>query len=273
RLYARQDQGCERLEPLARHLAGQDDHASKGSREGPGQVTSGESNSIPVGARAMKYPAVIGEFDTMREVAAGKSLARFGDGGLQMMYGAGYGRQKGSLAIATELFNVLNQPAENCLVGTPTLDPNGPKYQNWLKHQERFERVIQRAGPFYSAFVTRPDSAPWIETEEYLQLVLSVWSGKRSVLVCEPSNKLLPVMKRTAGALEHVECPSYECYPLINTLKRAILKHKPEVVVLSCGVTATCLANRLAGEGVHTLDFGSAGGMMARLSEPKEEEP
>lgn len=220
----------------------------------------------------MNYPKVIGEYETMRQVAAGQSLARFGDGELKMMYGASYVRQKGSLAIATELFNVLNHPAELCLIGIPTLDDRGPKYESWLRHRERFERVIQRRGPFYSAFVTRPDSAPWIETPEYLQLVISVWRNKRALIVCEPTNKLLPVMRSTAAALEHLVCPSYECYPLIAQFEHEILRARPQVVVLSCGVTATCLANRLAGHGIHTLDFGSAGGMMARLSE-KEEQP
>lgn len=220
----------------------------------------------------MKYPTdVVDEFETMRRVVAGASLARFGDGELKMMFGSSYVRQKGSLAIATELFNVLNHPADGCLVGIPTLNPKGPKYENWIRHAERYERVIQRSGPFYSAFVTRPDSAPWIETQEYLDTVLSVWRGKRALLICEPTNKLLGVLVNTAAALEHLPCPSHECYPLIGKFEKHVLKARPQVVVLCCGVTATCLANRLAGHGVHTLDFGSAGGMMARLSEAQEE--
>lgn len=222
----------------------------------------------------MKYPqSIAGELETMTKVAAGASLARFGDGELKMMFGKSYVRQRGSLAIATELFNVLNHPAEQCLVGIPTLDPKGPKYENWTRHVERYERVIQRPGPFYSAFVTRPDSAPWIESQEYLRLVLSVWANRRALIVCEPTNKLLPVMRATAGSLQHIQCPSHESYPLIGKFEREILAAKPEITVLCCGVTATCLANRLAGHGLHTLDFGSAGGMMARLHEAAEPAP
>lgn len=219
----------------------------------------------------MNYPTdVADEFETMRRVVDGASLARFGDGELKMMFGSSYVRQRGSLAIATELFGVLNKPAESCLVGIPTLNPKGPKIENWLRHKERFERVIQRSGPFYSAFVTRPDSAPWIETQEYLDLVLSLWRGKRVLLIAEPTNKLRNVLIDTAAALEHLTCPSHECYPLIGKFEQHALKRSPDVVVLCCGVTATCLANRLAGHGLHTLDFGSAGGMMARLCEAKE---
>lgn len=215
----------------------------------------------------MKYPQVIGEFETMAAVVAGKSLSRIGDGELKMMFGASYSRQKGSLKIATELFNVLNHPTEHCLVGIPTLDARGPKYQNWLRHRDRFEKVIQRTGPFYSAFVTRPDSAPWIEQPDYLALVLKVWAHKRVMLVSEPTNKLRWLMERTAGELIYRECPSEEMYPLIGQYEREILKVKPDIAVLSCGITATCLANRLAAQGIHALDFGSAGGMMVRLYE------
>lgn len=216
----------------------------------------------------MKYPTQIAdEFETMRKVAAGKSLARFGDGELKMMFGSSYVRQVGSIEIATELFNVMNAPAEECIVGIPTMDRRGPKVANWQRHIDRFERVIQRPGPFYSAFVTRPDSAPWIETPEYLDLVLSCWRGKSVVLVSEPTNKLIKILRATAGSLVHLECPSEGCYPLINQFELEVWLQRPQIAILSMGVTATCLANRLAARGVQALDFGSAGGMMARLFE------
>lgn len=214
----------------------------------------------------MNYPRdVVGEFATMRAVADGASLARFGDGELKIIYGSSYVRQTGGIKIATELFNVLNHPAPGCLVGIPTLDPAGPKYTNWLRHKERFAQVIQRDGPWHSAFVTRPDSAPWIECESYRDLVLSCWRGKRVAAVCESTSKMLPVLRRTAKSVAHVECPSHQAYGVIADLRAAIKRTGADLAVLCCGVTATALANRLAGRGLQAIDFGSAGGMMARL--------
>ena len=215
----------------------------------------------------MNYPQVADEFETMRRVADGASLARFGDGELKMIYGSSYVRQEGSLKIATELFNVLNHPAPGCLVGIPTMDERGPKFANWQRHRERFENVIQRAGPFYSAFVTRPDSAPWIECGDYLELCLSVWRGKRVTLISEAGSKLRTVLARTARMVEWVECPSSGCYAVIKNLQGEVKRARGQLVVLSCGVTATALANRLTARGVHALDFGSVGGMLARLLE------
>lgn len=215
----------------------------------------------------MKYPPVLGEFETMRLAAGGLSIARAGDGEAKVICGSSYVRQRGSLTLATELFNVLNHPAPNCLPCIPTLDPRGPKYENWLRHQARFETLLHRQGRWGSAFVTRPDSAPWIETPAYYELMLSCWQGKRAVLISEPNNKLVKLMQRTAGELHYIACPSEECYPLIDAFEQEVAALKPQVAVLCLGVTATCLANRLAWRGVHALDLGSVGGMLARLAD------
>jgi hypothetical protein len=208
---------------------------------------------------------VADEFQTMSVVAAGKSLARFGDGELKMMFGQSYVREQASLAIATELFNVMNKPAPELIVGIPTMNPLGPKYENWLRHVERFEYVIQREGPWYSAFVTRPDSAPWIETQAYLRLVSSIWKDRHAVLLAEPTSKLARILRLTSLDLQHIYCPRSGSYAKIDAFEAMIVAAQPEIAVLSCGVTATCLANRLALRGVHAIDFGSVGGMLARL--------
>jgi hypothetical protein len=218
----------------------------------------------------VKYPTVLDEFDTMRLVAAGASLARFGDGELKLMHGASYSRQKGGARLAAELRAVLNNPAPGCLVGLPTMNPEGPKYPNWTRHRARFEAVLARRGTTWgSAFVTRPDSAPWIECPAYLDLCVSCWAGRDVVLLCEPTNKLLPVLRETARSVRHVECPSTECYRIIGDLQAAVMEGPPgALAVLSLGVVATCLANRLTAAGWQALDFGSVGGLLSRLLWP-----
>lgn len=218
----------------------------------------------------MKYPdKVFDEFVTMQRVADGASLSRFGDGELKMMCGQGYFREPPSLDIQVELRSIFNRPAEGCMVGIPTLDPRGPKFENWLRHKNRFESVIGRAGPWYSAFVTRPDSAPWIETLEYFDLVVSCWAGKKIVVVCEPTNKLLAILSYTASNFVHIKCESSRMYRRLRSMEREIISHRPKFVIISMGVSATCLANRLARRGIQALDFGSAGGMMVRLMQRK----
>lgn len=215
------------------------------------------------------WPAVLGELETMRRVAAGASIARFGDGEFKIIYGSGYVREPPNLKLGTELFEVLSREQPGLLVGIPTMDPAGPKIASWRRHHDRFLRILPER-EYVSAFVTRPDSAPWTETVEYLEAVEAVWRGRRAVIVCSTGNKILQAVRQTAARTWHVACPYERSYAVIGRLEREVLALAPDVAVLSVGPTATCLAARLARAGVQAVDFGSAGGFIARLRALRE---
>jgi len=65
--------------------------------------------------------------------------------------------------------------------------------------------------------------------------------------------------------LKHVACPHSEAYGKIDELEQAIVETEPTIALLSCGPTATCLANRLALRGIQAIDVGSAGGYLLKL--------
>lgn len=212
----------------------------------------------------MNYPDVVGEFDTIRKVLTGYSLARFGDGELKMSHGFGYRRQVGSPQLAHELGSILRIPHPRCLVGIPTMDPAGPKYESWIRHRDRFISVLNPSVRYHSAFVSRPDSAPWIDDKEYGELVQSIWAGKRTVVLCEKNGSMYRAVAPAAGLVRHVRCPTHQAYDVIAQLENSILSFEPEVVILSCGPTATCLANRLTRRGLQAVDLGSAGQFITR---------
>lgn len=201
----------------------------------------------------------------MELVAKGFSLARFGDGEMKMAEGFGYAREPGGPKLAAELMRTLRTPHVRCLVGVPTFDPEGPKYNNWLRHKPRFETLLQPKHPYYSAFVSRPDSAPWINCPEYGQLVESIWRDKLAVVVCEKSGSMLQTVKLGADWVTHVACPHREAYAEIDRIEDKVRAAKPDVVIMAAGPTATCLANRLAADYIHAVDLGSAGGFLGRL--------
>lgn len=215
---------------------------------------------------ALKYPSVIGEFDTVHKILDGFSIARFGDGEFKMSDGKGYRRQEANRKLASELKQVLHDPNERCIVGIPTMDQCGAKYENWLRHYDRFVGMLSPTLQYYSAFISRPDSAQWIMVREYAELFQKLWVGKKAVVVCEPDNSLLGVVQKTARKVLHVSCPSTEAWGLIGHFERSILKSRPDVALLSVGPTATCLANRLS-DRVHTIDAGSCGGFIRKLLE------
>ncbi len=218
----------------------------------------------------MSYPSVIGEFQTIAAILTGKSIARFGDGELKLTDGKGYSHQEPSDQLAAELLQILQHPHQNCLVGIPTMSPEGPKYENWLRHEGRFLRLLNPDVQYYSAFITRPDSAPRINCIEYAKTVERIWRGKKLVIVSEKKNSIISAARPAAREWIHIKCPRREAYEQIDTLEAEILATKPDIVLLSCGPTATCLAHRLAVKGIHAIDIGSAGGFLFRLLNVKK---
>lgn len=218
----------------------------------------------------MTYPQVIGEFETIAAILTGKSIARFGDGELKLMDGKGYLREPECKKLGDELLSILQQPDPKCIVGIPTMDPTGPKYEGWIRHEKRFARLLNPEVQYYSAFITRPDSAPRINCIEYAKTVERIWRGKRVTVLCEDKDcSVYKLARLSAKKLKWIGCPHREAYAEIDRFENEIASSRPDVALLSCGPTATCLANRLAARGIHAVDIGSAGGYLLKLLNPK----
>jgi hypothetical protein len=205
------------------------------------------------------YPAVVGEFATVAALLEGDSLARIGDGELKLLEGKEYVRQKRNPSLTRELRAWVHAPA--CPIGLPTMDPAGPKAANWERYRERFLNYF-KAGDgreYLSAFISRPDSAPWIDTSSYEAAVRRLWAGRRAVVVAHAGHPLLPVVAADARSVMHIECRTHEAYAQIEDLERAVLRAGVDIALLSCGPTATCLAQRLAGRGLQAIDCGRLG--------------
>ena len=223
-----------------------------------------------MGARALKYPQVKDEFETIAELFLGRSMARFGDGELKLVAGGHAAREPANPNLASELSEILHAPTRDCIVGIPTMDPRGPKYSTWSKHIHRFGPLLSPSVEYYSAFISRPDSAPWIESFEFCDRLRGLWAGKRVVVVCERKGSIFRAVRPDAGHISHVECPTHRSYERIEWLMNQALRAAPELVVLSAGPAATCMANRLARAGVQALDLGSAGKFLYRNLWPDE---
>jgi hypothetical protein len=213
---------------------------------------------------AVSYPKVFGEFATIRKLLDGFSIARFGDGEFKMADGQGYRREEANPVLARELKTILATPSATCVVGIPTMDLAGAKIHNWLRHVVRFRMMVSDDVKYYSAFISRPDSAQWINTVEYADLFQRVWSGKKVAAICESDNSMLRLLERSARKVDHIECPSYGAFSMIDRFERAARKSRADVVMMSCGPTATCLANRLSRH-MQAIDFGSGGGFLLKL--------
>jgi hypothetical protein len=216
------------------------------------------------------YPRVLSEFDTVRRLLKGLSIARFGDGELKILGGKGYSREAPNSRLTDEMRTLVDSTHEDCMIGIPTMDPAGPKYMNWLRHEARFIRYFRKGdGHRYgSAFISRADSAADnLESREYVDLISRLWAGReRVVVLSETTSKLLTHARAKAASVIHVECPHVAAYSVSDDLERAIAEAEPSIALLSCGPTATCLAHRLARRGIQGVDLGSIGALLLRWS-------
>lgn len=212
----------------------------------------------------MTYPFVFDEFKTIAKVAEGYCLARLGDGELKIAYGAGYVREPANQKLSREMMRVLEHTDPRCIVGIPTMERRSPKYASWIRHADRFERILPPGHDWYSSLVTRPDSAPWIFTKAYGESVQALWAGKKVAVICEAEGSMVRTVSKAAKSVQHIICPRRESYAIIHDLERAARRSKADIIIMSVGPTATCLANRLARRGLHAVDLGSAGGFIAK---------
>jgi hypothetical protein len=212
----------------------------------------------------VSYPRVLDELDTIYAAIAGANIARCGDGEAKIACGKGYVRQNPNEALSEEMRTLMRSPNPGCLVCIPTLDPSGPKYENWLRHEQRLISLCNPEMLYGSAFISRPDSSPWINNQSYAQIVARLWRDKRAVVICEKSGSMVKAVRCHAAKVVHISCPRYQAYRVIDRMEQRILEINPDIAILAVGPTATCLANRLAGK-VHTIDLGSAGGFLSRL--------
>ena len=218
-----------------------------------------------VGRGVKTYPDVMTEMETLSLVATGTSLARFGDGELrQAAHVVNIKPQIADAALTRRLRSILRDSGD-CLVGIPNILARGPKDAHWRTYERYASLLSERR--YGSAFITRPDSAPWINVESYWQLLHSLWVGRDITLVRGAQKSLTrdDLIRWGAGEVREILCPPQNAWAQYNTILSEI--GTPKHSVLIClGPTATVLAVDLCAKGVHAIDLGHVG-MFAKKRE------
>ncbi len=198
------------------------------------------------------YPDVVGEFDTLRAVCAGKSLARYGDGEFKLAYGgSGIKSQIGHPMLAARLREILSDSGD-CLVGIPNIRSQTPKFSFWQKFERSADQLSERQ--YYSSFISRPDSAPWIDTDEYWALLESLWIGQDVTVVRGSGKSLAPDDLTGAKTITDVLCRKQHAFQDYDEIIDRI--GTPKRALICLGPTATVLAVDLCARGVHAIDLG-----------------
>lgn len=212
------------------------------------------------------YPQVIGEVETLKLISEGKSIARYGDGELRLATGGTcVSQRQAPLKLRQELCTILANPGK-CLVGIPNVFSDSPKQVNWLKYAGPNYVSLYKQKCYVSSFITRPDSAPWIDTDSYWNQLELLWTKRHTILVRGKQTSLLAdELAQKASSIYEVVGPEQDAYSEINELEYNILRYGPkfnEPIILCLGPTATVLAHRLAERGLWAMDLGHVGMFM-----------
>lgn len=220
----------------------------------------------------MIYPKCLTEAETVERALKGANIARYGDGEFRICQGGNCASQSYEKGLAQELRAILEKAPSGCLPCLPNPYGGTPRKAAWVKY-ERAARLGQQE--YGSAFITRPDSAPWIDNAVYWERIRDLWRDKDVVLVKGSERSLRLGMMKDAKSVREV----WGCYanaynsrtPHRNDRDDAIRNidglmeavGKPSGTVLLClGATATVMAARFAKIGVHAVDVGHLGMFM-----------
>jgi len=192
------------------------------------------------------------ELSTLHKIKTA-SIARFGDGELNLLHGKDSKTQTYNLEVGEELAGVLNEP--HALIGMPYVHPKSPRREYW---EDYFEPLPDHytSHNYESSFITRMDEAPWIDTPQYRTEIHKLWRDKDVVLV-RGQGSLKAEMLYGAKSVTEVVIPSRDAYPLIDKIQWKI--GDAPFVILCAGAVGTILANRLAKRNIHAVDLGFIG--------------
>ena len=204
----------------------------------------------------MKWPShTHDEYETLKKVLEGKSISRYGDGEFNLIFGGNCKTQKFNPEIRDRLIQILQHP-KKVLVGIPRLI--GPKIEFWSNYN-RPELIKLLPFETYSSFITRPDSAPWIDQPFYWNRIESLWRNKNVTLVRGSAKSLTAELLSIAKTVNEIIIPHKEAFSQYDSILSKIKKSANGPILLCAGPTATVLAYDLANEDYHAIDIGHIG--------------
>jgi len=203
------------------------------------------------------YPQTRSEEETLRRVLAGASIARYGDGEFKICRGGDAVAQRWTPEIQKRLRAILGESGA-CMVGIPNLNADALKRMTDQKRTlwESFATTAQwmESRPYGSSFITRPDSAPWINTPEYWAQIESLWRGRDVTLVRGSGKGLTCDDLVGAGEVREIMSTPQQAFSDYDAILERV--GRPKRAILCLGPCATVMAVDLCARGVHAIDLG-----------------
>lgn len=211
--------------------------------------------------------------DTIKKMADGMSICRFGDGEFNLIFGKGIGFQPYSDLLSSRLKEILiNQEANNnILISIPKIfrrdfsNYNDFAFEFWKRYYRknviRISKIINKDMFYYSSQVTRfyMDAKDKSACDKNIENLKRIWKNKDLLIVegCQTRMGVGNDLLKEAKSIKRILCPAENAFEKYQEILNSCLKQtKNCLVLIALGPTATVLAYDLSHQGYQALDIG-----------------
>jgi glycosyltransferase family protein len=217
--------------------------------------------ALHVPGAAMRVISERETLDALRE--RGASIARYGDGELEIMIGGGIYFQEYDSELARRLHQILREPRANFLIGIPNFAglqiKTQSRQESWRRYRRMYSHLVRRGAEYHSAFISRPASIVGLESAEYFQAWQTLWAGREVVVVHHSATTIEHTLFSPARHVHFIPCPAQHAFrEYAAVLEQASIHCSKSGVLflIAAGPTAGVLAWDLAERGGQALDIG-----------------
>ncbi|HFI0633041.1 TPA: SP_1767 family glycosyltransferase [Streptococcus suis] len=223
------------------------------------------------GADTTTHPTVIGISETIDYLLKHQSsLARFGDGEMDIIAGNSIPYQDYHPQLAEELKYILSLDSQpNFMVCLSDVFDHLERYNQaardfWTAHLNYYKDYYQdlcQADWYGSTFISRPymDLVDKEPSSHYFKQLKKIWQDK-NLLIVEGEFSRSGVgndLFQEARSIQRIICPSRNAYEHLETIQQAIREHgKDKLILVMLGPTAKVLSYHMAQEGYQIIDIG-----------------
>ena len=221
-----------------------------------------------------KHLYIVSPEKTLDEIVKyNRSIARFGDGEIGMIFGGKTTFQKYDINLSKRLLEVLNAKDKNLLIGIyfpyqkkkfDTFKNISQKLWNIWFYENKFKMLnILKNRKYYSADISRFYSHLRDKSKvyKYIPKLKKIWEG-RDVLVIEGEKTRFGIgndLLNNSKSIRRILCPTKHAYNVYDKIVNAALKFDKSILILiALGPAATVLAHDLNKFGYQAVDIGHA---------------
>lgn len=200
-----------------------------------------------------------------------KSMVRFGDGEITMIRGRSLGFQQVEDEIIEGLKRLLSYQYENMVVGIPEIFDDLSMYrkesrQFWKDHllfsRKIYEKYCNPGKVYYNSYITRfyYPMADQSRCGVWIQNIRQIWKNKDVVIVEgeKTHNGVGNNLLDTAESVERIIGPSEQAFCKVDEILECCKEYtKDRLFLLSLGIAAKFLAEKLFLEGYRVIDIGN----------------